>query len=90
MTRGFTWCGEWRQVAENADSPLEFPTSINHGTHIPDGAPGRMGGSAPWRVEVGSGRGFPRGNTPDLILGLAPLQRRGLGSEFPRVSRETA
>ena len=25
-----------------------------------------------------------------MVLGLAPLQRRGLGSESPRVSRETA
>ncbi len=47
MTRGFTWCGEWRQVAENADSPLEFSMFINHGTHIFDGASGRMSGSAP-------------------------------------------
>ena len=47
MTRGFTWCGEWRQVAENADSPLGFSMFINHGTHIFDGASGRMSGSAP-------------------------------------------
>ena len=25
-----------------------------------------------------------------MVLGLAPLQRRGLGSEFPRAPRETA
>ena len=47
MTRGFTWCGEWLQVAENADSPLGFSMFINHGTHIFDGASGRMSGSAP-------------------------------------------
>ena len=46
-----------------------------------------MGGSAPRRVEADPEGGFPRGNTPDLILGLAPLQRRGLGPEFPAVPR---
>lgn len=47
MTRVFTCYGEWRQVAENADSPLGFSMFINHGTHIFDGASGRMSGSAP-------------------------------------------
>ena len=83
MTRGFTCYGEWQQVAENADSPLEFSMFINHGTHIFDGASWRMSGSAPdaSKPDVqGAGRGGNRSifRTPD-----ASLQRRGLRFRFP-------
>lgn len=33
MAGGFTGNGEWRQVAENADSPLESSMSFSHGIH---------------------------------------------------------
>ena len=74
---------EWRQVAENADSPLESAAFINHGTHIACGAPRRMGESAPSASEEALDGSWQGGNGPLSLLSIGEMQRRGLGSRFP-------
>ena len=89
--RGFTCCGEWRQVAENADSLLGFSMFNNHGTHTFDGAQGRMSGSAAERLGIVSTWNQAGGNDPVIRPGSTLLLRRGLGFRFPPlVPRSTA